>query len=444
MMEKSLTMVDSFVCIDLETTGLNPKRDKIIEIGAVKVERGQIVDLFETFVNPHRKLEERIVQLTGITDEDLSGAPDMAQVLPQVLAFIGEDILLGHSILFDYSFLNNGLLPAGLVNLTASIASLKTMAGVRKEEHLQVFTELEAVAKVQSIKSSNAIEGIVTSDERIAAIVNQNSAPLNHNEAEIAGYRDALNEIHQGHAYIDFRERDILRLHEIMMSLAGYEYGGQYKTDDNVILEVDADGNRRVRFRPTPASETKQAMEQLELAYMEAKSDAAINQLLLIPCVILDFLCIHPFRDGNGRMSRLLSLLLLYKNGYDAGKYVSFEEQINNYKAYYYEALRQSSTGWETNENDYFPFMENFLSTLYMCYKELDKRFAVVHGKKVTKKARIEATILNSLTPVSKSDICHILPDVSPTTVEAVLGAMVKAGTILKIGQGRASRYIAR
>ena len=167
---------------------------------------------------------------------------------------------------FDYSFLNNGLLPAGLVNLTASIASLKTMAGVRKEEHLQVFTELEAVAKVQSIKSSNAIEGIVTSDERIAAIVNQNSAPLNHNEAEIAGYRDALNEIHQGHAYIDFRERDILRLHEIMMSLAGYEYGGQYKTDDNVILEVDADGNRRVRFRPIPASETKQAMEQLEMA----------------------------------------------------------------------------------------------------------------------------------------------------------------------------------
>ena len=344
---------------------------------------------------------------------------------------------------FDYSFLNNGLLPAGLVNLTSSIASLKTMAGVRKEEHLQVFTELEAVAKVQSIKSSNAIEGIVTSDERIAAIVNQNSAPLNHNEAEIAGYRDVLNEIHQGYAYIDFRERDILRLHEIMMSLAGYEYGGQYKTDDNVILEVDADGNRRVRFRPTPAAETKQAMEQLELAYMEAKSDAAINQLLLIPCVILDFLCIHPFRDGNGRMSRLLSLLLLYKNGYDAGKYVSFEEQINNYKAYYYEALRQSSTGWEINKNDYFPFMENFLSTLYMCYKELDKRFPVVPGKKVTKKARIEATVLISLTPVSKSDICHILPDVSPTTGEAVLGAMGNAGTIRKIGQGRASRYIA-
>lgn len=343
---------------------------------------------------------------------------------------------------FDYSFLNNGLLPASLVSLTANISALKTMAGIRKEEYAQVFTELEAVAKIQSIKSSNAMEGIVTSDERIAAIVNQNSAPLNHNEAEIAGYRDALNEIHLGFEHIDFRERDILRLHEIMMSLAGYEYGGQYKTDDNVILEVDADGYRRIRFRPTPAKETPKAMEQLELAYMEARSDANINQLLLIPCVILDFLCIHPFRDGNGRMSRLLSLLLLYKNGFDAGKYVSFEEQINNYKDYYYEALRQSSDGWETNENSYFPFMENFLSILYLCYKELDKRFAVVHGKRITKRARIEAVILNSLTPLSKAEICKILPDVSPTTVEAVLGAMVKSGAVKRIGASRSARYL--
>ncbi len=334
---------------------------------------------------------------------------------------------------FDYSFLNNGLLPANLVNLTSNIAALKTMEGVRKDEYTQIFTELEAVAKVQSIKSSNAIEGIVTSDERIAAIVNQNSAPLNHNEAEIAGYRDALNEIHLGYEHIDFRQSDILRLHEMMMSFAGYEYGGQYKTEDNVILEIDADGNRRVRFRPTPANETPKAMEQLELAYLDARSDANINQLLLIPCVILDFLCIHPFRDGNGRMSRLLSLLLLYKNGFDAGKYVSFEEQINNYKAYYYEALRQSS---------YFPFIENFLSTLYMCYKELDKRFAVVNAQKVTKKARVEATVLNSLTPISKAEICQILPDVSPTTVEAVLGIMVKTGSIKRLGAGRATRYI--
>ena len=141
-------------------------------------------------------------------------------------------------------------------------------------------------------------------------------------------------------------------------------------------------------------------------------------------------------------MSRLLSLLLLYKNGYDAGKYVSFEEQINNYKAYYYDALYQSSVGWSENNNTYFPFIENFLSTLYMCYKELDKRFAVVNGRKITKKARIEATVLNSLTPISKAEICKILPDVSPTTVEAVLGSMVKAQQIKQIGAGRIARYI--
>ncbi|MCD8218387.1 MAG: Fic family protein [Clostridiales bacterium] len=343
---------------------------------------------------------------------------------------------------FDYSFLNNGLLPANLVSLTANISSLKTMAGVRKEEYGTIFTELEAVAKIQSVKSSNAIEGIVTSDERIAAIVNQNSAPLNHNEAEIAGYRDALNAVHLGYAHLDFRQSDILHLHETMMPIAGYEYGGQYKTDDNVILEVAADGNRRVRFRPIPAAETEAAVEQLELAYLDARNDANINQLLLIPCVILDFLCIHPFRDGNGRVSRLLSLLLLYKNGYDAGKYVSFEEQINHCKAWYYEALRQSSENWQENKNTYVPFVENFLTSLYMCYKELDKRFAVVHGKKITKKARVEAVLLNSLTPISKAEICKILPDVSPTTVEAVLGAMVKTGSVRRVGQGRSSRYI--
>lgn len=343
---------------------------------------------------------------------------------------------------FDYSFLSNGSLPAKLVNLTAGVTALKTMAGVRQEDYAQIFTALEAVAKIQSVKNSNAIEGIVTSDERVAAIVNQNSAPLNHNEAEIAGYRDALNEIHLHHASLDFRSQDILRLHEMMTAPAGHAFGGQYKTDDNLILEVAPDGNRRVRFRPTPAAETPRAMEQMELAYLEARDDCNINQLLLIPCVILDFLCIHPFRDGNGRMSRLLSLLLLYKNGYDAGKYVSFEEQINNYKGFYYAALEQSSQGWDTNENSYAPFIENFLSTLYMCYKELDQRFAVVHGKRITKKTRVEATAHNHLTSFSKAELCALLPDVSPTTVEAVLGAMVKNGSLRKLGQGRSTRYV--
>lgn len=141
-------------------------------------------------------------------------------------------------------------------------------------------------------------------------------------------------------------------------------------------------------------------------------------------------------------MSRLLTLLLLYKNGFDVGKYVSFEEQINNNKGYYYEALKQSSENWITNEHSYIPFIENFLSTLYMCYKELDKRFSVVNSNKITKKARIEATVLNNLTPISKAEICKILPDVSATTVEAVLGSMVKDGIIQIIGSGRNTKYM--
>ena len=345
---------------------------------------------------------------------------------------------------FDYTFLDNGLLPANLINITSTIYSLKTGAKIRKDEYEKIFTELEKIAVIQSVKSSNAIEGIVTSDERIEEIVNQNSRPLNHNENEIAGYRDALNEIHLRYEKIEFNEQTILRLHEILMSYTGSEDAGQYKVNQNYIIEEDKQGNRKMRFKPLDAKETPEAMEQLVLAYQDACNNSNINQLLLIPCVILDFLCIHPFRDGNGRMSRLLTLLLLYKNGFDVGKYISFEEQINNSKGNYYEALRLSSINWQENEHSYIPFIENFLITLYMCYKELDKRFSIVNSNKITKKARIEATILNNLTPISKAEICKILPDVSATTIEAVLGSMVKDGAIVIVGSGRNTKYMRR
>ena len=343
---------------------------------------------------------------------------------------------------FDYSFLNNGMLPSQLVNVTASISSLKTSSQFRKNDFQNIFTELEKIARIQSVKSSNEIEGIVTTDERIVQIVQQNSAPLNHNEEEILGYRDALTIIHTGYQNIQFNENTVLSLHRTLLSATDYNYGGQYKTDDNVILEIDSQGNKKVRFAPVPAEETKTAMEQLFLAFMEASSDSNINALLLIPCVILDFLCIHPFRDGNGRMSRLLSLLLLYRNGFDVGKYISFEEHINKNKGWYYQALKESSENWHESKNNYFPFMQNFLGTLYACYQELDKRFALVNSNKVTKTARVEATVLNSLLPISKSEICSLLPDVSPTTVEAVLGKMAREGIIMTIGNGRATKYI--
>jgi Fic family protein len=335
------------------------------------------------------------------------------------------------------------MLPAGFVNIVGAIAELREREKQLKDNYPDVFTRLESIAKVQSVKGSNEIEGIITTEQRIHEIVNQNSAPLNHNEAEIAGYRDALSLIHEGFSDLDIRERDILRLHEIMLSYAPVS-GGEYKQNDNYIMEVDSAGSRKVRFAPTPANKTPAAMEQLVLAFMAARGNYNVNQLLLIPCFVLDFLCVHPFADGNGRMSRLLSLLLLYKNGFDAGKYISFEEQINKGKWDYYEALRLSSDGWHENQNSYFSFIENFVTTLLYCYKELDKRFAVVHAKKVSKRERVEATVLNSLLPISKQEVCYVLPDVSPTTVEAALAVMVKSGVVEKVGMGKNTKYIRR
>ena len=343
---------------------------------------------------------------------------------------------------FDYSFLAKDTISAEIVNLSIGIGELKTAAAFRKDDYYDIFTHLEAIAKVQSVKGSNAIEGIISTDKRIEQIVNQNSAPLNHSEMEIAGYRDALNLIHRAHRQLKIDEDTLLRLHAIMQQYVADPLAGKYKSEDNVIMEVDSEGKRHLRFEPLSSDEAPIAMRQALVAYREACNDGRINSLLLIPCFILDFLCIHPFGDGNGRISRLLSLLLLYRNDYDVGKYISFEEQINRMKGSYYEALRLSSIGWHDGKNNYMPFVKNFIATLYLCYKELDKRFAVVQGKRITKEHRIEATILNSLLPVSKKDICTLLPDISESTVERVLGSLIKESKIEKIGSNRSARYI--
>ncbi len=283
---------------------------------------------------------------------------------------------------------------------------------------------------------------ILTTDERIQQIVNKSSAPLNQDEEEIAGYRDALNLIHNNYPMLSITEKNILSLHEVLLHTAIPNVAGKYKEHDNVIMEVRPDGTRSVRFTPISTKETRASMEQAILAYIDARNNPNINSLLLIPCFILDFLCIHPFSDGNGRMSRLLTLLLLYQDEFDAGKYISFEEQINKNKAYYYEALRKSSVDWNENKNDYFYFVENFLITLFSCYKELDKRFATANSKMINKTTRIEATILNSLLPISKKEISDILPDVSISTIETVLSKMMKENKIRKVGEGRNTRYI--
>ncbi|MDR1404525.1 MAG: Fic family protein [Candidatus Methanoplasma sp.] len=343
---------------------------------------------------------------------------------------------------YDYSFLKDLRVPAGLLTVTNRISEMRVYEESRKVAHSDVFSALADIAVIQSVKGSNAIEGILTTDERIEKIVKGNSTPLNRSEMEIAGYRDALRAVHENHDVMDISERTIKGLHRAIGQYTG-EGGGEYKVSDNAVLAIDAHGNRTVRFTPVAAAETPDAMVQLILAFMDAHSDSRIDSMLLIPCFILDFLCIHPFLDGNGRVSRLISLLLMYREGMDAGKYVSFEEQINRTKREYYRSLSTSSRGWHENQNDYVPFIENFAHTLLSCYMDMNSRFAVVADKKTNKKNRIEAAAVNSLVPISKKDIAALLPDVSITTIEARLAELVKEERIVKIGDKRGARYIA-
>lgn len=343
---------------------------------------------------------------------------------------------------FDYSFLRNIKVPVNFMTFTNAIYTIKNLEEEKKNIYPDIFTALQKIAIVQSVKGSNEIEGIVTTDKRIEEIVNQSSAPRNHNEQEILGYKNALNLIHSDSDKMSLNEDLILNLHKILLEKIEVSYGGSYKTEDNIIRESYKDGTSFVKWVLVSSQDTPKAMKELILAYMEARDYSLIDGLLLIPCVILDFLCIHPFRDGNGRISRLLTLFLLYKSGFDISKYISFEEQINKMKGNYYEALKRSSIGWHDNQNDYIPFIENFLYTLYLCYKELDKRFLTLGTKKVSKKKRVESAIMNSFLPISKKELQALLPDISLTTIEAVLASMLNDGKIKKIGSTKSAKYI--
>ncbi|HJJ47851.1 MAG TPA: Fic family protein [Methanocorpusculum sp.] len=327
-----------------------------------------------------------------------------------------------------------------VLNLTANIYSLRGETSAHAlENQAKLLAGLENRARVESVKSSNAIEGIVTSDERICAIVSSGALPLTHDEAEIAGYNDVLRLIYREYASISFDEKTVRAMHKKMLAKSGASDAGIYKSADNLILEYSACGEKKIRFRPVPAKDTKSAMQQMFLAYAQARDNPDINPLLLIPCVVLDFLCIHPFRDGNGRISRLISLLLLYKAGFTAGQYISFEAKIDRAKELYYTELKASSVGWNENKSDYLPFIEFFQRMLYESY--LDLNICMKEAVSGSKAFRIEQEVFSAITPVSKAEICKALPDVSPTTVEAVLGKLVREGRVEKSGAARSTKY---
>lgn len=343
---------------------------------------------------------------------------------------------------FDYKKDPEKLLTPQIVQLLGQIREEKGKQELFLEANIDELKSLLEIAKIQSTGASNRIEGIYTSDQRLQELVSHKAEPRNRSEEEIAGYREVLSVIHESYDYIPVRSNMILQLHRDLYSYSTGASGGQYKTADNIIAETDIDGNSRVRFQPVSAFQTADAMEQLCDEMYKAWNDEIFDKLLLIPMFILDFLCIHPFNDGNGRMSRLLTLLLLYKSGCIVGKYVSVEMIIEKTKETYYEALQQSSFGWHENENDYVPFVSYYLGIILKSYREFESRVELLQNRSLSKPERIKTIIDGHIGKISKKQIAEQCPDISVTTIERTLADLVKTGYIKKTGAGRATAYI--
>ncbi len=342
---------------------------------------------------------------------------------------------------FDYRKKWEKLLTPKTVSYLAQIHEFKGEQTLFIEAQKDTLTQLVKIARIQSTEASNKIEGIYTSDERLKALVQDSTRPRTRNEREIAGYRDVLNTIHESYDYIPLKPSMILQLHKDLFKFEGYDIGGKYKAADNIIEEEDDKGNKFVRFQPMPAWETPEAMDILCDAFDTALATEQIDPLLLIPMFVLDFLCVHPFNDGNGRMSRLLTLLLMHRSGYIVGKYISIEKLIEKTKEEYYESLQQSSFGWYEEQNDYEPFVHYMLGIIVAAYREFSSRVRLLTTEKMSKPERVREIIRGTVGTITKSEILERCPDISQMTVQRALAELLETEQIVKIGGGRYTKY---
>lgn len=334
------------------------------------------------------------------------------------------------------------LLKNNIVNMMSMIHEYKGKQTLYIKAEHDVLTSLLRIAKVQSAEYSNKIEGIYTTDKRISELINEKVNPVGRNEQEIAGYRDVLELIHENYENIDLNPNVILQMHKYLYKYSPTNRNGKFKNIENIIEETDEQGNTRIRFKPVSALETPTAVETLCNSYNEEIIKGEIDPLILIPIFVLDFLSIHPFNDGNGRMSRLLTLLLLYKSGYIVGKYISIEKLVENTKETYYETLEKSSVGWHENENNYECFVEYYLGILLSAYREFSNRVEYVTNKKTTIKNRVEIIIKKHLGKISKKEIVEICPDISEGSIERAIKQLLDEGKVLKITGGRYTKYV--
>ena len=343
----------------------------------------------------------------------------------------------------DYNYIQKWekLLTPQIVSLLTTIHEFKGRQALFIEANSDKLLDLLEIAKIQSTEYSNKIEGIYTSDDRLKQIVLDKTMPKTRSEKEIAGYRDVLNTIHANYEYIPIIPSMSLQLHRDLYKFSGEGYGGKFKSSDNIIAEVGRNGEKSIRFKPVPAWQTAESINDLCSAFNEIIESENVDPLLLIPMFILDFLCIHPFDDGNGRMSRLLMLLLLYRSGYIVGKYISLEKIIENSKESYYEVLKESSYGWHENENNYEPFVRYTLGIIVSAYREFESRVILVSKVNVSKSERISEIIKGHIGKITKSEIMKLCPDISQTTVQRTLNNLLENGQITKIGGGRYTSY---
>ncbi len=325
----------------------------------------------------------------------------------------------------------------------ASLAEIGSFQGRQVlfgEQLPDVLKAMRKIAQVESAESSNRIEGIEAPRKRIQGLVLENTNPENRSEQEIAGYRDALALVHESAREMEFSTGVIRQLHSMM-----YRYlpqpGGSWKPADNEIIDRNPDGSRVVRFRPVSAVGTPQAMEDLARGFARAVHSEERPGLIVVPLAILDFLCIHPFTDGNGRASRLLTLQLLYKMGFEVGRYISLERVIEESKETYYEALKLSSDGWHEGNHDPHPWLDYFWGILIRAYSEFSERAGVLNRGPGGKAAQVRRAIGKTTKPFSLSELQTECPGVSLPTIKRELSAMRDEGLVMLTGRGRGAKW---
>ena len=341
---------------------------------------------------------------------------------------------------FNYKELVERTWDKEVLNYVGLIHEYKGRQQLYLEQKPEELDKLVELAKIQSTEASNEIEGIRTTNTRLKQLMADKTTPKNRDENEILGYRYALNLVHESFDYIPIRSNFILQLHKEMYQFMDVSYGGKYKDIPNEIDMVHPDGHKEVIFKPLEPFETQEAIDRLCEEYNDAITKYNIDPLIVIPIFIHDFLCVHPFNDGNGRMSRLLTTLLLYKNGYTVGKYISLEKKIQITKNEYYNALSQSSKSWLENDNDDTPFVKYLLGTILAAYRDFESRVNIV-SKKMSAFEIVEQAVNNKIGKFTKSDIMEMCPEIGRASVENALKKLCDEGKLEKHGGGRSTFY---